>query len=309
MNKVIVCGSIAYDNIMEFQGLFKDQILADKIHALNVSFLVKSLKKVRGGTAPNISYSLALVGEKPMVLGTAGMDFYEYREWLGANGVNTDLIRIIEDDYTASCFITTDLSNNQITEFYPGAMSRDSEISFRDIDTEGVGMVVIAPTEPSAMLKWVLECQELGLPYMFDPGMQIPMLSAEDLAKGILGARIAIFNEYEYDLMKKKTGLSKEDILNRVELLVITLGGKGSILKTRGHRVLVPSARPVSVVDPTGAGDAYRAGLLKGFFEGAPLEVMGRYASITAVYAVECKGATEHKYTIEEFKKRYSDNY
>lgn len=309
MKKVVICGSIAYDNIMEFNGLFKEQILPDKIHALNVSFLVKNLKRVRGGTAPNIAYSLALVGEKPMVLGTAGKDFHEYREWLVANGVNTDFIRIIEDDYTASCFITTDLSNNQITEFYPGAMSRDSEISLKDMDTEDVAMVVIAPTEPSAMIKWAVECQESGLPYMFDPGMQIPLLSAEDLVKGIMGARIAIFNEYEYDLMKKKTGLSKEDILNRVELLVVTLGGKGSILKTRGHRVLVPAARPVNVVDPTGAGDAYRAGLLKGFFEGVSLEVMGRYASITAVYAVEHKGATEHKYSIEEFKKRYIDNY
>ncbi len=309
MKKVVVCGSIAYDNIMDFPGLFKEQILPDKIHALNVSFLVKSLKRVRGGTAPNIAYNLALVGQKPMVLGTAGMDFYDYRDWLSKNGVDTGLIRIIKDDYTASCFITTDLANNQITEFYPGAMSRDAEISLSDINREDISMVVIAPTEPTAMMRWALECQELGLAYMFDPGMQIPRLSAEDLIKGTLGAKIAIFNEYEYDLMKKKTGLTKEDILNRVDLLVVTMGSRGSILKKRDHRVHIGAAKPVNVVDPTGAGDAYRAGLLKGYFEGASLEVMGRYASITAVYAVENKGATEHSYDLEEFKRRYSENY
>jgi adenosine kinase len=309
MRKVIVCGSIAYDHIMDFPGLFKDQILPDKIHALNVSFLVNSLKKVRGGTAPNISYSLALVGEKPYIFSTAGKDFVEYRNWLNENGVDTSITRILEDDYTASCFITTDLSNNQITGFYPGAMAKDPELSLKNIDTRDVGMVIIAPTDPAAMINLALECQELGLPYMFDPGMQIPRLSGEDLKKGILGATIAIFNEYEYDMMLEKTGLSEKDILNKVQLLVKTLGGEGSLLITRESKVKVPVAKPVKVVDPTGAGDAFRAGLLKGYFEKASLETMGRYASVTAVYAVEHKGATEHKYTMEEFEKRFNENF
>ncbi len=309
MGKIVVCGSIAYDNIMDFPGLFKEQILPDKIHALNVSFLVRGLKRVRGGTAPNIAYNLALIGEKPMILGTAGKDFYEYRDWLGNNGVDTSLVRIIEDDYTASCFITTDLVNNQITGFYPGAMSKDVEISLKDLNLKGVSMVIIAPTEPNAMMKWALECKELGIPYMFDPGMQIPRMSADELIKGIMGAKIAVFNEYEYDLMKRKTGLTKEDILNRVELLVETLGAKGAILKTRSHRIHIPAAKPVNVVDPTGAGDAFRAGLLKGYFEGASLEKTGRYASVTAVYATEHKGATEHRYGIDEFRRRYTENY
>jgi len=309
MNKVLVCGSIAYDNIMDFPGLFKDHIIPERIHALNISFLVNSLKKVRGGTAPNIAYNLALIGEKPSVVGTAGKDFYEYRDWLKENGVETGHIKILEDDYTASCFITTDMSNNQITGFYPGAMSKDPEISLKDLDTGEIAMVVIAPTEPEAMVKWARECREMGMPYLFDPGMQIPRLSGKELMDGIMGAKIAIFNEYEYNMMVEKTGLSKEDILNNVDLLVETLGGKGSVLRTRHERAHIPAAKPERVVDPTGAGDAYRAGLLKGYFEGASLEVMGRYASITGVYAVEHKGGSEHRYTIDEFEKRYKENY
>lgn len=309
MGKIIVCGSIAYDNIMDFPGLFKEQILPDKIHALNVSFLVRGLKRVRGGTAPNIAYSLALVGEKPVVVGTAGKDFHEYRVWLEENGVDTGEIRIVEEDFTASCFITTDLANNQITGFYPGAMARDVEISLKDLKVDDISIAVIAPTEPGAMMKWARECQELGIPYLFDPGMQIPRLSAEELISGTMGAKIAIFNDYEYDLMKKKTGLTKEAILNKVDMLVETLGGRGANIKTREGKVHIPAARSTNVVDPTGAGDAFRAGLLKGYFEGVPVEVMGRYACITGVYAVEHKGATEHKYSIEEFQKRYAENY
>jgi adenosine kinase len=309
MKKVLVCGSIAFDHIMDFPGLFKDQILPDKIHALNVSFLVNSLKKMRGGTAANISYNLALVGEAPVILGTAGQDFVEYQNWLNQSGVDTSLIKILADDYTASCFITTDLANNQITGFYPGAMAHDPELSLKTVDRKDTALVVIAPTEPTAMIKWALECRELGVPYLFDPGMQIPRLSGDDLRRGILGARIVIFNEYEYTLMLEKTGLTREEILSSVDLLVETLGGKGSFLGTKHKRVHVQAAKPVEVVDPTGAGDAYRAGLIKGYFEGASLEKTGQYASITAVYAVEHKGGTNHKYTIAEFNQRYQENY
>jgi adenosine kinase len=309
MKKILVCGSIAFDNIMDFPGLFKDCILPEQIPSLNISFLVNSLKKMRGGTAPNIAYSLALVGERPIILGTAGKDFIEYRDWLVENGVDTSFIKILEDDYTASCFITTDLANNQITGFYPGAMAKDPEISLRDFDLKDVAMVVIAPTEPNAMMKWAVECKELGIPYLFDPGMQIPRLGSEDLVAGIMGAKIAIFNECEYTLLLERTGLTKEVILSHVELMVETLGDKGSHLSTKNESIHIPAAKPLQVIDPTGAGDAYRAGLLKGYFENAPLEVMGRYASVTAVYAVEHKGGTNHHYTMEEFKKRYAENY
>jgi adenosine kinase len=252
MGKVLVCGSIAYDHIMDFPGLFKDCILPDKIHALNVSFLVNSLKKLRGGTAPNISYNLALIGEKPVIIGTAGKDFVEYSQWLTGNGIDTSLVRILEDDFTASCFITTDLSNNQITGFYPGAMAKDPEISLEALKVKDVSMVVIAPTEPSAMIKWAVECQKLGLPYLFDPGMQIPRLSCQDLITGILGAKIAIFNEYEYEMMIEKSGLTRERILDNVELLVETLGERGSALSTRTKSVNIRSSIPPGPETPTG---------------------------------------------------------
>jgi adenosine kinase len=309
MGRIIVAGSIAFDHIMDFPGYFGDQIIPEKISELNISFLVKSLKKVKGGTAPNISYSLALTGQKPEVLGTVGSDFEDYRKWLEGNGVGTNLIRVKEDDFTASCFINTDLANNQITGFYPGAMAFDPEISMHDIQMEDVSMVVIAPTEPAAMSKWTNELQEIGVPYLYDSGMQIPRMSAQDLVQGVMGATIAIFNEYEYEMMLKKTGLKIEEILETVELIVVTMGEKGSFLRNRTESVQVPAAKPIAIVDPTGAGDAYRAGLLKGYFEGGGLERMGQYASVTAVYAVEHKGATEHSYTIEEFYNRYKENF
>ena len=309
MGKVIVAGSIAFDHIMDFPGYFKDQIIPDKISELNISFLVKSLKKVRGGTAPNIAYSMALTGQKPEVLGTVGSDFQDYRLWLEKNGVGTGLIRVKENDFTASCFINTDLSNNQITGFYPGAMAYDEQISMLDIPMEDVSMVVIAPTEPAAMSKWCDELRKIGVPYLYDSGMQIPRLGAQELVQGVLGAKIVIFNEYEYDMMLKKTNLTIDEILNKVELCVVTMGEKGSVLRTKHEQVHVPAAKPYKILDPTGAGDAYRAGLLKGYFEGAGLEKMGQYGSVTAVYAIEHKGPTEHSYTMEEFNNRMKENF
>ncbi len=309
MKKVIVCGSIAYDNIMEFPGQFKEHILPDRIDTLSVSFVVNTFKKSRGGTAPNIAYNLSLLGQKPIICGTAGKDFIDYKNWLDKQGVDTNYIRILEDDYTASCYIITDETNNQITGFYPGAMTRDIEFSLKDLNLEDIAMVIIAPADPKSIINWALECKEMGMPYIFDPGMSMPRLSGEDLIKGIMGATIVIVNEYEYPLMLEKTGLSREEILSNVDLLIQTLGERGSILQTKDERVVVPAAKPISVVDPTGAGDAYKAGLLKGYFEGVSLEQMGMYGSVAAVYAVEQKGGTEHRYTIDDFMQRCDNNY
>lgn len=309
MRKILVCGSIAFDNIMSFDGYLKDNIIPEKIDSLNVSFLVNNLKKARGGVAPNISYNLALVGLNPIMVGSVGKDFSEYGNWLKSNGVNTDLIQIIDDDYTASCFITTDLSNNQISSFYAGAMLNDINISLKDFDLSNISMVIISPTLPEAMIKWALECQELNIPYLADIGMQIPRLSKEDLLKCISGATILVVNEYEFDMLVEKTELSESQIIDMVELVVRTLGEKGSILYKRDKKVFVPSAKPNKVVNPTGAGDAYRAGLLKGYFENQSLDVIGKYGSVSAAYAVENFGGTEHKYTIDEFYKRYKENF
>jgi adenosine kinase len=309
MKKVLVCGSIAYDNIMDFPGFFKEQILPDRISSLNVSFLVNSLKRQRGGTAPNIAYSLALLNEHPIVLGSAGNDFTEYNNWLMENGVDTSHVNIVNDDLTATCFITTDLSSNQITKFYPGAMAKDNTLSIKELGLAQVDLAVIAPTVPDAMIHWARECRENNIPYLFDPGMQIPRFTGKELVDGMLGAKIAIFNEYEFELMQERTGMSLEYILNHVEILIVTLGAKGAILRTKGKEVMVPSAKPHTIVTPTGAGDAFRAGLIKAYFQGLPLEELGRFGNVSAIYAVEHMGATEHKFTLEDFEKRYSETY
>lgn len=309
MNKVYVCGSIAYDHIMDFPGYFKEHVMPDKIDSINLSFLVNSLKKLKGGTGPNISYNLSLVGLKPYLVGSAGMDFGDYGKQLGEYGVDVSNVNIIDNDYTASCFIVTDMNNNQIISFYPGAMKYDTEISLKTLGIDDSDLVVIVPTEPLAMAKWALECREMGVPYLFDPGMQIPRLDAGQLMEGIMGAKVAVFNEYEFSMLSEKTKLKKEDILKYVDLLVITLGNKGSELCRGNESVHVKCARPECEIDPTGAGDAYRAGLLKGYFEGASLERMGQYGSTASVYVVEKKGATEHSYNIEDFMKRYKENF
>lgn len=309
MKKVIVCGSIAYDNIMQFPGLFKDHILPDKIHTLSISFVVNSFVQSRGGTAPNIAYSLALLGQKPVVFGTAGKDFFPYKTWLEEQGVDTSCIRILEDDFTASCYIMTDSDNNQITSFYPGAMTKDPELSLKGIDLTDVGLVVIAPADPTAILKWAKECTELGVPYMFDPGMSLPRLTGEQLYEAVLGASILVVNEYEFPLLCERTGLTEEVILDHVDIIVNTFGERGSAIITKEERVMVGVAKPTCVIDPTGAGDAYKAGLIKGYFDGTTLEEMGYYGSVSAVYAIEHKGCSVHKYTMDEFMQRLTENF
>lgn len=309
MRKILVCGTIAYDNILEFPGLFSEQILPDKIDNLSVSFVGNTLTKSKGGTAPNIAYNLRLIGENPVIIGSAGKDFDLYRKWLDENDIDISCINIREDYYTSVCFVVTDTLNNQISGFYPGAMSMDTEISLNNIDVKDVKLAVIAPADPAAMVKWAMECQNLNLPYIFDPGMLIPRFSKNELIQGIMGAEILVSNEYEHSLMLEKTGLTIEDILSKVALVVETLGENGSNLITRDDKIHISAARTEKVLDPTGAGDAYKAGLIKGYFENLPLETMGQLASVTAVYALENKGTTEHRYNYKEFLERYKENY
>lgn len=309
MKKVVVCGSIAYDNIMQFPGLFKDHILPDKIHTLSISFVVDSFTQSRGGTAPNIAYSMALLGLKPIVFGTAGKDFMPYKTWLEENGVDTSSIRMLDNDFTASCYIMTDNSDNQITSFYPGAMAKDPELSLKNVDLTDVGLVVIAPADPTAIVKWAKECREIGVPYMFDPGMSLPRLTGEQLHEAVLGASFLVVNEYEYPLLCERTGLAEETILEHVDVIVNTFGKRGSAIITKDKKVMVTAAEAACVIDPTGAGDAYKAGLVKGYFDGSSLEEMGRYGSVSAVYAIEQKGCSSHRYTLDEFLKRYAENY
>ncbi|MGI8586420.1 MAG: carbohydrate kinase family protein [Chloroflexia bacterium] len=306
---IVVTGSIAFDNIMDFPGHFHEHILADKIHKLNVSFLVDTLKKQRGGCAGNIAWTLALLGSRPVIYSSAGPDFAEYAEQLEEIGVDTQAVNRVQEQFTATCFITTDWDNNQITGFYPGAMARDAELSLAPLELGGSDLVVVAPTEPTAMLRFTQECRAGEVPYVYVPAQQIIRLSAEELLTGIEGARAIIANDYEYEMMHNKTGLTAHDMLRYAEFVVTTLGEGGSLIRTRDAEYQIPIAIPGEVVDPTGAGDAYAAGFVHGLTKGWGMEQTGRVASLAAVYSIECYGTQSHSYTRSEFAARYAENF
>lgn len=308
MRKIVVCGTIAYDNIMTFPGYFKDNILPEKIDTFNLDLVTNSLTKSIGGTATNISYNLSLLEEKTIINGTVGKDFEEFNNWFVQNKIDTKNIKILDNEYTSTCFMITDLECNMIAGFYSGAMSKDSEQKLTHLDLTGVSMVIISPTDPLAMIMRAEESKKLSIPYLFDPGMLLSRFKAEDLIKGIFGAEILVLNEHEYNLLINITGLSKDLILNNVKLLVITKGEKGSVLETKNEQVQIPSVKTKSLVYPIGAGDAYKAGLIKGYLENKPLLIIGRYASISASYAIEFKGTVEHTYTLKDFFDRYNKN-
>lgn len=307
--EIIVTGSIAYDHIMDFPGYFKDHVLPEKVHMLNISFLVNSLKKLKGGCACNIAYNLSLLEKKPAIMGTVGVDFEDYRKWLECKGVDTSFIKVIPDEFTATCFVTTDFSDNQIIGFYPGAMSHAKTLTFLDLNYSRIKLAVISANDPEGMKKYVRECKALSIPYMFDPGHQIPRLDKEDLADGINGAQITIVNDYEFQMAQNKTGFSLEKILEGTKILIITKGQEGSVVYSGKKACVIPPAKANEVADPTGAGDAYRAGVIKGWLEGRSLEEIGKLGSIAAVYAVEKYGTTEHSYTPDEFEERMKENF
>lgn len=306
--RIVVTGSIAYDYIMVFPGQFKDHILADKVHVLSVSFLVDSMKKMRGGTAPNIAFNLALLGEQPCVMGTVGEDFGDYRVWLEQAGVDTSMISVVEGEFTSSCFINTDLSDNQITAFYPGAMTQAHTLKLQ-INGTRPDFVIVAPNDPQAMAQYVAECQEHGIKYMYDPSMQAPRMSGEELRAGADGAEMLIGNDYEFAMMANKIGCSEAELHRLVPITIVTRGGEGATLYHQDQELDIPVARVHEVVDPTGAGDAFRAGFVRGYLAGLPLAVAGRMASVSACYAIENRGTQEHTYTPAEFMARYAENF
>jgi len=306
--RIVVAGSIAYDYIMVFPGQFKDHILADKVHVLSVSFLVESMKRMRGGTGPNIAYNLALLGERPTVMGTVGEDFSEYRTWLENAGVDTGLFKVIEGDFTASCFINTDLSDNQITAFYPGAMAQAHRQRL-PLDGHRPDFVIIAPNDPAAMAQLVIECQTNNIPYLYDPSMQAPRMNGPELLAGCRSAAALIGNDYEFAMMAEKIGCTEEELHQVVGLTVVTKGGEGATIYQNGQVYEIPAAKPTIVADPTGAGDAFRAGFVRGYLAGLPMPVTGRIASLTACYAIEHHGTQEHRHTKAEFMARYEENF
>jgi adenosine kinase len=305
---VVCTGSIAYDYILSFKGRFKDHILADKTHILNLSFLVDDLRKRRGGVAGNYAYNLTLLGYPAAVLATAGTDATEYREWLVARGVDCHGLRLLEGEITATGFTTTDLDDNQLTGYYGGAMGRAAMLGLDDA-TPGAEALIVGPNDPAAMTRLVRECRERSLRFVFDPAHQLPRLSPEDVAEGARGAWILIGNDYELELIMQRTGHDADGLLGLAEMVVTTLGRDGSRIATSSGTVEIPPAPARTESDPTGAGDAYRAGLVAGLLRGLALEEAGRVASLAATYVIEQVGTVEHSYTFSEFSERYKESF
>jgi adenosine kinase len=304
--RIVVTGSLAFDYIMDFPGYFKDHMLADKAHMLSVSFLVDSMRKMRGGVAGNIAYNLALLGERPLMVGAAGHDFGEYRAQLDAVGVDTSGVAVIEQEFTSSCFINTDRANNQIVAFYAGAMGHDHRFSLAERGLGADDLVLISPTSPEAIERFAAECQQRGVPYIFDPGKQTPRLEPDHIRLGLRGARVLVGNDYEFGMMARKLELSEEELIASTPLTVVTRGEQGSLLYTAGRLAAeVPVAPVAEVVDPTGAGDAYLAGLAFGIARDLPLEVTGRVAALAAAFTIEQRGCQEHRYSRQAFAERY----
>lgn len=302
--KVVVTGSISYDYIMNFPGQFADRIMPDKIHQISLSFLVETLEKRFGGIAGNIAYTLNLLGEEPTILAAAGKDFAPYKAFLKRHKISSSFIKIHKNVSTSSYFVVTDKEDNQIGAFYVGAQKYASRLSLPECS-----FAVISPTDPKAMKKFVADCRSRNISYLYDPAFQIATLSSSDLRDGIESAKILIGNDYEIAFIEKKLDISHEELILMVPVLVTTLGSKGSIIETRTEAIHVKPAKPKSITDPTGAGDAYRAGFLAGYLRNFDLAVCGQIGSVAAVYAVESYGTINHHFTKKEFIKRYKENF
>jgi adenosine kinase len=305
---IVVTGSIAFDYLMSFPGRFTEHFLPEHMNRVSLSFLVDTMDKRRGGCAPNIAYTLALLGERPRLMAAAGEDFGEYRHWLEAAGVDTSLVVQIPGKFTASFFCSTDLENNQIASFYTGAMADSGQLSFR---TAGeTGLAIISPNDPGAMMQYAEECRTLGIAYIFDPGQQCTRMTGAELKDGIVGAHLVICNDYEFELIRQKTGFSEGDVLAQAKSLVITRGEDGSsVYLSSGERVDVAAIPPHRIVDPTGVGDAYRGGLMKGMALRLPYQVCAQMGSVAAAYALEHLGGQSHSYTFDEFTRRYEQHF
>jgi adenosine kinase len=302
---IVVTGSIAFDYLMSFPGNFVEHVKPDKLGKLSLSFLVDSMIKQYGGCAPNIAFSLAMLGERPVVMGTAGQDFGEYGAWLESHGVDTSAIRIIPEVFTASFFANTDEAQNQIASFYTGAMTYARELSFKDFETP-VDLTIISPNDPVAMDKYPEECKELGIPYIYDPSQQVVRSDPASLRRGVDGADILVVNDYEYELLKDRTEMSDEEIRDAVRrAVIVTQGAEGATIWA-GEAIHVPAAPPTEIADPTGVGDAFRAGLIKGLALGLPWDACGRIGSLAATYVLETQGPQAHAYTLAEFVERYT---
>jgi adenosine kinase len=304
----LICGSVAYDTILLFPDRFKAHILPDKIHILNVSFLVPEMRREFGGCAANIAYGLKLLGDRGIPMATAGDDFAPYRQRMQSQGIPLDHVRVVEGSFTAQAFITTDLDDNQITAFHPGAMQQAHLNKVSDV-SGGVTLGIVAPDGRQAMVEHAAQFAAAKIPFIFDPGQGLPMFGAEDLKTFIGQARWVTVNDYEWGMLQQKTGLSAADIAAQVEALIITHGADGSVIHAGGRTLKIPSAKPKAVVDPTGCGDAYRAGLIHGLLQGQDWETIGRTASLMGAIKIESRGPQNHTFTRADFDRRYRENF
>jgi adenosine kinase len=304
---IVVTGSIAYDYLMSFPGRFTEHFLPEHMNRVSLSFLVDTMDKRRGGCAPNIAYSLALLRERPLLMATAGEDFGEYQQWLEAAGIDTRHVKQIAGKFCASFFCSTDQTNNQIASFYTGAMAHAGELSFRSVPD--CRLAIISPNDPMAMVQYAEECRTLGIRHIFDPGQQCARMSGDELRDGIIGATVVICNDYELELLKQKTGLGEAQILERSEALVVTRGEHGSTVMTPAGRTDIPAVVPRRIVDPTGVGDAFRGGFMKGLAMGFSYAVSAQLGSVAATYALEHLGGQSHAYSLAEFLARYEAHF
>jgi adenosine kinase len=306
--QILVSGSLAYDRIMDFPGKFADHILPDKIHVLNVCFTVNGLSEKFGGTAGNIAYSLALLGERPVILATAGKDFDRYETWLLKHQLPLQGIRRISDELTAGAYITTDKADNQITGFNPGTMKYPSLYKFDGVDHQRA-LAIVAPGNLEDMLTYASAYREKRIAYIFDPGQSITALSAHQMTEMLTGSSLLISNDYELEMVMRATGLEKARLMERTGGIITTLGENGSLVCTGDQEVKIPAVSASTVLDPTGAGDAYRAGLIKGLVMGRSVQDAARMGAVCGSYAVECHGTQEHRFSQEEFWARYHANF
>lgn len=306
---IIITGSIAYDYLMRFPGNFTDHFIHDQLHQVSLSFLVDDMTKHWGGVAANIAYTMALLGMKPKLMGTVGRDFPDYRKWLEDTGVDCSTVRQIDEVFTASFFVNTDLENNQIASFYTGAMAYARNYSLADVHEGKPDLVVISPNDPVAMMKLANECRERGIKFLYDPSQQVPRLSGEELTQSMKGAHAMIVNAYEAEIICNKTGYTIDDLRKNIEILVITQGKHGSHVYLNGDLIFIPVFPVNNIKDPTGAGDAYRGGFLRGLAAGWPIKLAGQVGALCATYVLEQTGTQNHRYTLPEFVTRFRSHF
>jgi adenosine kinase len=301
--RALICGSMAYDTIMVFEDHFRNHILPDKLHMLNVSFLALQMRREFGGCAGNIAYNLKLLGDTGSVMATVGHDFGPYAEWLDKHGIPRDFIRVVTSEHTGQAFITTDLANNQITAFHPGAMAHSHLNDVSEVRDAALG--IVAPDGRDGMVQHAAQFAAAGIPFLFDPGQGLPMFGGEDLKAFVEQASWVTVNEYEWSLLSDRTGWKEADVARRVAALIVTRGGEGSLVFTAGGKLDIPPAPARAVEDPTGCGDAYRAGLLHGLLHSLPWEKTARIASLMGSLKIESRGTQNHSFTQAEFRRRY----